>query len=128
MSFFRQLGQKAKTFGRQLGGDVSKFGRQLSTASNKVGAGLGKAESFVSTLEKRTSDIPVVGQATHIAGGVLHGLHNVASMGSLGGTALQQAGKGNFKGALNSAEQIGKLGKSTLAGAVKTGAEVAPFL
>lgn len=70
---------------------------------------------MVSSIEKATSNVPVLGSAAHLAGIGLHGLHNVANMGQSAGSGLTLLGQGNVKGALNAGKQIINQGKSTLA-------------
>lgn len=133
--WYKQLGNKVTRLGRQLGGETSQFGRQLSTVASKVTGGLGKAQHFVSNVEKATSHIPVVGGVAHVVGDVLGGAKNLAQAGVIGGNAITQLGQGHVKQSFRTAEGLGglakntlNLGKDALGTGVKIGAQVVPFL
>jgi hypothetical protein len=112
-SFFRQLSKGAKSFGRTLGRDAQHFGRQLSTTSQKIGHGIGKAQGFVSNLERKAHGIPVVGDVIHGANLGLSALHNVADIGVAGGQGLTALSRGDLKGAVRAGKTIINEGKQT---------------
>jgi hypothetical protein len=122
MSFFRQLSRGAnKFFGRQLPSATRWFGKQLSTGSRKMASGIGQAQGVISSLEKATKDIPVLGDVYKLSGVGLSGLQNLANSGQTAGTALQQLGSGNLKGAYQSGKQLYGQG----GGLVKSGEDFA---
>lgn len=115
-SFFRQLSRGAsKFFGRTLPREAQQFGRQLSTTSHKIGSGIGKAQGFVSNLEKKLHGVPVLGDVLHGANLGLGALHNVADIGVAGGQGISALSKGDLRGAYNAGKTIVNEGKQTAA-------------
>ena len=122
MSFFRQLSRGAnKFFGRQLPSATRWFGRQLSTGSRKMASGINTARPVISSLERATKDIPILGDVYHLSGVGLNGLSNLANAGQTAGTGLQQLGSGDLVGAYKSGKSVYGQG----GGLVKSGEEFA---
>lgn len=121
-SFFRQLGRGAKSFfGRQLPHAFVKYGRQLSNVAGDVSGGLGKAHRVLSSIEKVTDKIPVLGQ-------VVNALDSVAIAGQHGSGAINQLGRGNFQGAYAQGRDAFKSGKTAIGDVGRAGVALAPYL
>lgn len=129
MSFFRQLGRGAsRFFGRQLPQGFAKFGRQLDRGFSKVSGGLGKAENFLSKLERGTSGIPVVHDVFSLARIGSGGLKNVSDIGRLSGQSMNYLGQGRTGKAWDTAKGIGgeiKDTKNLLGQGLTTGTKLA---
>ena len=102
--FFRQIGNGFKKFGRQLQKGAQSFGKQLQGVAGTVSHGIGSARSFISNLEKKVGDIPIVGTGLKLLNSGLGVAQGVADVGSAGGRALTAASSGDWSGA----QQAGK--------------------
>lgn len=128
MSFFRQAGRNLVRFGRQLPRQLDVFGRQVSNTAGDIGRGLGKAERFVSKLEKPLKDVPILGDATKIIGSGLGVGKDIAGSVQAGGGAIRALGRGDIQGAYKSGQDVARnLGESFKQGSdiLKAGGELA---
>jgi hypothetical protein len=125
MRFGSLLKQKFQTFGRQLGNGAKSFGRQVTNFAHKASQGIGKAQNFISRIERPLAHVPILGTGLQTIGSVLGGARNVADMTASGGQALTNVAGGDFTGAaqnLNSARgSFNALGQN-VTGAATSGA------
>lgn len=121
MSFFRQLGAKVKNaFGRQLPHGIQSFGRQLNSFSTKVAGDVDKGQRFLSGLEKKVHDVPVIGGVVHGLASGANALSHVARAGGSAGQALTSLATGDLKGA----SQAGKSALSNAKSAISSGQDL----